>query len=104
VHDIDFRDLGWQLAWHRQQRRITQYALAREVGIHPVTLSRLEHGKLPGVTLTVVLRVAMALDMSLNALVRWKPQQWLGDAIAGTEARARGDHGTSAYSMGSNTH
>ena len=82
MHEIDLADLGKQVAWAREQRGITQYALARKIGIHPVTLSRIEHGKLPGMTATVLARLARELDLSIDELLRLRPGQWLHDAIS----------------------
>jgi hypothetical protein len=40
------------------------------VGIHAVTLSRIEHGKLPGGTVAVLARFALRLDLRLDPLVQ----------------------------------
>ena len=73
MQDIDFVMLGNRVAAARRLRGIRQYELAERTGVHPVTLSRLEHGNLPGVTLAVIARVAMALGVSLDELLGWQP-------------------------------
>jgi transcriptional regulator with XRE-family HTH domain len=73
MQEIDFVMLGNRVAAARRLRGIRQYALAEQTGVHPVTLSRLEHGHLPGVTLAVIARIAMALDLSLDVLLGWQP-------------------------------
>ena len=40
-----------------------------------MTLSRIEHGKLPGITVAVLVRLAMRLDLSLDQLLQWQPGQ-----------------------------
>jgi transcriptional regulator with XRE-family HTH domain len=74
MQDIDFVMLGNRVAAARRLRGIRQYELAERTDVHPVTLSRLEHGNLPGVTLAVIARVAMALGVSLDELLGWEPQ------------------------------
>ena len=44
--EINMTALGVNLAYARRQQRLRQADLAQEVGIHAVTLSRIEHGKL----------------------------------------------------------
>jgi DNA-binding Xre family transcriptional regulator len=48
---------------------LKQKELAAKVGIHPVTLSRIEHGTMPGVTLQVIATLADALGISVDHLL-----------------------------------
>ena len=73
--EVNMAALGARLAYARRQEHLRQADLAREVGIHEVTLSRIENGKLPGVTVAVLVRLAMRLDMSLDQLLQWQPAQ-----------------------------
>jgi len=73
--EVNMAALGSRLAYARRQEHLRQADLAREVGIHEVTLSRIENGKLPGVTVAVLVRLAMRLDMSLDRLLQWQPGQ-----------------------------
>jgi len=57
--EVNMTALGAHVASARRQQHLRQADLAREVGIHAVTLSRIEHGKLPGVTVAVLARLAM---------------------------------------------
>jgi transcriptional regulator with XRE-family HTH domain len=75
--EVNMAALGARLAYARRQGRLRQADLAREVGIHEVTLSRIENGKLPGVTVAVLARLAMRLDISLDHLLQWQPGQHL---------------------------
>jgi len=75
--EVNMAALGARLAYARRQEHLRQADLAREVGIHEVTLSRIENGKLPGVTVVVLARLAMRLDMSLDQLLQWQPEQRL---------------------------
>jgi transcriptional regulator with XRE-family HTH domain len=75
--EVNMAALGARLAYARRQGRLRQADLAREVGIHEVTLSRIENGKLPGVTVAVLARLAMRLDLSLDHLLQWQPGQHL---------------------------
>ena len=74
MQDIDFVMLGNRLAAARRYQGIRQYELAQQTGIHTVTLSRIEHGNLPGLTVAVLARLAMALGISIDALLGWQPQ------------------------------
>jgi transcriptional regulator with XRE-family HTH domain len=67
--EVNMTALGAHLAHARRQQHLRQADLAREVGIHEVTLSRIENGKLPDVTVAVLARLAMRLDISLDQLV-----------------------------------
>jgi transcriptional regulator with XRE-family HTH domain len=75
--EVNMAALGARLAYARRQEHLRQADLAREVGIHEVTLSRIENGKLPGMTVAVLARLAMRLDMSLDQLLQWQPGQRL---------------------------
>jgi len=75
--EVNMAALGARLAYARRQEHLRQADLAREVGIHEVTLSRIENGKLPGVTVAVLARLAMRLDISLDQLLQWQPRQCL---------------------------
>jgi transcriptional regulator with XRE-family HTH domain len=75
--EVNMTALGVHLASARRQQQLRQADLAREVGIHEVTLSRIENGKLPGVTVAVLARLAMRLDLSLDHLLQWQPGQLL---------------------------
>ena len=74
MQDIDFVMLGNRLAAARRYQGIRQYELAQQTGIHTVTLSRIEHGNLPGLTVAVLARLAMALGISIDELLGWQPQ------------------------------
>jgi transcriptional regulator with XRE-family HTH domain len=75
--EVNMAALGARLAYARRQQRLRQADLAREVGIHEVTLSRIENGKLPGVPVVVLARLAIRLDTSLDQLLQWQPGQRL---------------------------
>ena len=75
--EVNMAALGARLAYARRQEHLRQADLAREVGIHEVTLSRIENGKLPGVTVVVLARLAMRLNISLDQLLQWQPGQRL---------------------------
>ena len=75
--EVNMAVVGANLASACRQQQLRQADLAREVGIHAVTLSRIENGKLPGVTVAVLVRLAMRLDLSLDHLVQWQPGQHL---------------------------
>ena len=75
--EVNMAALGARLASARRQEHLRQADLAREVGIHEVTLSRIENGKLPGVTVAVLARLAMRLAISFDQLLQWQPGQRL---------------------------
>jgi transcriptional regulator with XRE-family HTH domain len=77
MREINFVDLGARLAYWRRWNRLRQADLARELGIHPVTLSRIEHGRLPGMTVAVLARLALRLDVSLDELLELPSAQRL---------------------------
>jgi transcriptional regulator with XRE-family HTH domain len=93
MHEINFADLGMRLAYWRRSERLNQDELARQIGIHPVTLSHIENGKLPGVTVAVLARLAMRLDISIDQLLQWQP----GTALTQSLERARLTTGGEQY-------
>ena len=80
--EVNMTALGTSLASARRQQHLRQADLAREVGIHEVTLSRIENGKLPGITVAVLARLAIRLDLSLDQLVQWQPGRHLRQPCA----------------------
>jgi transcriptional regulator with XRE-family HTH domain len=84
--EINFARLGQMIAHARREQRLTGEQLARVVGIHPVTLSRIEHGKLPGVTVAVLTQIAWYLDLRLDQLVDNYPGKRLREVLARAEA------------------
>jgi len=80
--EVNMAALGARLAYARRQEHLRQADLARGVGIYEVTLSRIENGKLPGVTVAVLARLAMRLDISLDQLLQWQPGQRLRHILA----------------------
>ena len=93
--EVNMTALGANLAYARRQQHLRQADLAREVGIHEVTLSRIENGKLPGVTVAVLARLAMRLDMSLDHLLQWQPGQYLRQTLG----HAHVDQGVTARTV-----
>jgi transcriptional regulator with XRE-family HTH domain len=85
MSEVDFYRLGRLLANHRLASKLRQEDLARDLGIHPVTLSRIEHGKLPGLSVEMLTRLALRLDVSLDLLVDWSPGKRLTEALAQAE-------------------
>jgi transcriptional regulator with XRE-family HTH domain len=79
--EIDFVGLGAIIAHSRRAQRYQGEEVARAVGIHPVTLSRIEHGKLPGVTFAVLARLAWYLDLRLDSLAGNYPGKRFREAI-----------------------
>jgi len=75
--EVNMTALGMNLASARRLQHLRQADLAREVRIHAVTLSRIENGKLPGVTVVVLTRLAIRLDLSLDQLLEWQPGRHL---------------------------
>ena len=58
--------LGRHIAAARKRASLTQVDLARELGIHEITLSRIENGKLPGLKVALLVRLALRLNLSLD--------------------------------------
>jgi DNA-binding Xre family transcriptional regulator len=66
---MDFKLLGARLLAARRRQGLKQKELAAKVGIHPVTLSRIEHGTMSGVTLQVIATLADVLGISVDHLL-----------------------------------
>lgn len=81
MHEVNFAHLGSMVAIACQRSKRSQEEVARTVGIHPVTLSRIEHGKLPGLAVALFARLALELDINPALLLRWSPGQVLIERI-----------------------
>ena len=66
--ELNLYAIGARIASYRKRYRLRQYTLAERSGLHPVTLSRIEHGQLPGLTLAVLWRIAVALKVPIAYL------------------------------------
>jgi transcriptional regulator with XRE-family HTH domain len=80
---MDFRLLGARLLAARRRQGLKQKELAAKAGIHPVTLSRIEHGTMPGVTLQVIATLADALEISVDHLLGKKDSDLVEFEAAG---------------------
>jgi len=52
----------------REQRGLSQYALARDAGVPQVTIWRIESGRQKGVDARLMRRIAIALNVSMDDL------------------------------------
>jgi transcriptional regulator with XRE-family HTH domain len=66
--DLQLGAIGARIAQYRKKRGMRQNVLAERVGLHPVTLSKIEHGQLSGLTLAVLWRIAVALRVPVAYL------------------------------------
>lgn len=62
--------IGAKIAYYRKLKDLTQLALADSIGISEDYLSRLENGKAPGVSLTLCMKLAEALGVTLEDLTK----------------------------------
>ncbi len=61
--------IGEKIKTHRLRKGVSQKKLAEMVGIHPVTLSRIEKGKLRNPSFEVVSNIASALGIEIEELI-----------------------------------
>lgn len=66
---MDWKVLGRKIRRARRSRDLTQQQLAEMVEVHYITISRIENGNLPGVTLALTVKIAEALELSIDELV-----------------------------------
>ena len=69
-----------RLAALRKERRLTQKALAEQVGVHITQIQRYEGGTIQP-TLDVIRRLAIALSISADSLVFDKDERGPGDDL-----------------------
>jgi transcriptional regulator with XRE-family HTH domain len=69
---VDYQRTGSSLRAVRVHRGRTQRELARDAGVSDSAVSRIERGRLDGVTVGTLQRVSVALDARLDLLVRWR--------------------------------
>jgi transcriptional regulator with XRE-family HTH domain len=60
--------LGERVLLARRRRGWTQRELAVQAGLNPVTVARLERGRMPGLSVALAWRLAQALGCSLDTL------------------------------------
>ena len=58
-----------RLLIYRRRLGLTQRQLAERAGVNHVTIARIERGQMPHVSVDVLVRLAEALEASLDALV-----------------------------------
>ncbi len=66
---VNWHEFGERLHILRRRKQLTLKELASQAGTSYVTISLLERGKKPQISLDVVVRLAEALDVSLDYLV-----------------------------------
>ena len=71
---------GETLRRERQRRALTQRELAEKAGIRYVTVSRMENGNAGPVKPPTLRKIAGALDLAPDVLIRWDNGQEEGDA------------------------
>ena len=59
---------GARLRWIRQRRGLSMMELGKKVGVHPVTIGRLENGRRPA-QLETVRKLAGALEVEVEELL-----------------------------------
>ena len=69
THTIDWERLGERVHVARRRKRLTSTELAQLAGTTRTTISRLENGHKPWISLDVITRIAKACDVSLDYLV-----------------------------------
>ena len=62
---MKFWEMGLSIRAHRKQRGFTQAELATRAGISRVTLSKLENGRLAGISITMILSVLDNLGLEI---------------------------------------
>ncbi len=60
--------MGFKLKNARQQRKLTQQELADKSGVSRVTIALIESGQTRDIMASTLLKLANALDMSVNEL------------------------------------
>lgn len=92
--------IGQRIARSRRTRRLSQGTVCRRTGLDPSYLSRIENGKVQ-TSVSMALRIANALGMSLDELLGPSPPQAhgktcpvsrTGDCLLDVQSEARADH------------
>ena len=63
---MQFYEIGEKIKEYRKLNKLTQDNLAKEVGISRQTLSKLENGELPKISLATFLKILNALNLELE--------------------------------------
>ena len=73
-HDrgVDDQRVGWTLRTIRAKKRWRRADLATRAGVSRLVVMRIERGRLAGVPMEKVRRVATALDARIDMVVRWQ--------------------------------
>ena len=80
---MNWKALGQKIRRARRGRDLTQSQLAEIVEVHYITISRIENGQLPGVTLALIAKIAEALSLSVDDLIgEFEPTD---EALVGAE-------------------
>ena len=63
---MQFFNIGSKIKEYRKNKNLTQQELAQEVGITRQTLSKLEKGEIPKISLSTFIKILNALDLELE--------------------------------------
>jgi len=66
---MDWKQLGTKVRRSRRGADLTQHQLASQVGVHFVTISRIENAHQPGLTISLLERIANALEVELYEFI-----------------------------------
>jgi transcriptional regulator with XRE-family HTH domain len=72
---VNWHEFGGRFHILRRRKKLTLKEIASKAGTSYVTVSLLERGKKPQISLDVVVRLAEVLDVSLDYLVGWKEKE-----------------------------
>ncbi len=88
---MDWKTLGRKIRRARRDQDLTQSKLAEIVGVHHITISRIENGQMPGVTLALIVKLSEALNLSMDDLISdletaevshgWEPEGTPAEAL-----------------------
>jgi len=72
---VNWNEFGERFHILRRRKKLTLKDIASQAGTSYVTVSLLERGKKPQISLDVVVRLAKVLDVSLDYLGGWKEKE-----------------------------
>lgn len=80
MYQINYKEMGKRIRTRREELKLTQEKLSEKVGVGPTHFGQIERGE-NKCSLSVIVNIAIALDLNLDTLIRGIDEQNVDTAL-----------------------